>query len=190
MDVKKANILEYENQFADTLAVQVLDKPKLSLWMVLIPFIFIFYMYDLQKFKAGRKTFAEHYLVSRIRALDEAAEVVTRNKEPDILKLAGLSDVPVDIRGHQAEVLALLVNHYVILLRSDGEDYESLIRSAYRDQTNYLLFINRLNQAEKKRDSALQPHLQKTHEDIESVVNTIQQQSEKLRRESAQMIFT
>lgn len=181
--------MEHEEQFAHTLAVHVLDKPKLSLWMILIPIIFVFYFYQLQKFTAGRKTFVEHYLISRKRSLDEAFEAVTSGKDPDIGKLAGLSDVPEDIRTHQARVFSILVDHYITLLRSDGDDFASLVQSAYKSLSHYLLYLNSLNNAEKDRDNALKPHLEKTQEGIDAVVKNIEFHSEKLRREIAEKIF-
>ena len=73
---KYALIMEHEEQFAHALAVHVLDKPRLSIWMILIPIIFVFYFYQVQKFKTGRTTFVEHYLVSRKSALQEAMTAV------------------------------------------------------------------------------------------------------------------
>ena len=186
---KHTLILEHERQFANILASHVLDKPELSIWMIIIPIIFVFYFYKFQKFIDGRKTFAEHYLVSRKRALDEAVEVVSTGREPDIENLATLSDVPDSFRGQQAEVFAVLVEHFMKLLRLDGEDFASLVKSAYGDRMNYLLFLNRLNRAEKEVNTALEPHLQKTLEGVNSIMNTIELQSEKLRRENAERFF-
>jgi hypothetical protein len=186
---KKNLIIQHEELFANTLALKVLEKPKLSVWMILIPIIFVFYFYQYQKFLTGRKMFAEHYLVSRKRALDEAVKVVQTGREPDIGGMAKMSEVPDDIRDKQSKVLSILVEHYVKLLQSDGEVYESLVRSAYQNSSSYLLFLNSLNQAEKDVNRALTPHLQKQHNEISSVVDAIDVQSEILRRESAGKIF-
>jgi len=42
LDHKKELILRYEEKFADSVAVSVIDKPKLSTWMILIPILFIY----------------------------------------------------------------------------------------------------------------------------------------------------
>ena len=186
---KKALILEHETAFARNLATYVIDRPKLSVWMILIPILFVYYFYRFQRYAEGRKTFAEHYLMSRTRALDEAFHALNSGREPDIDHLARLSDVPDAIRPFQADVIRVLVNHFVSLLRTDGDDFETLVRSAYRDRTNYLLFLNRLNQTEKEVYTGLTSHLRETQEEVNTVVRTIELQSEKLRREEAERIL-
>jgi hypothetical protein len=186
---KHVIILENEKRFADALAVLVLDKPKLSVWMILIPIIFVYYFYRLQKFSNGRTAFAENYMISRKRALNEALAVIQTGKEPDIDKLVKLSSLPEDVRKQNAALLALLVSHYTDLLRSDGDNFESLVQSAYRSRTNYLLFNNQLNQVEKTLNSTLMPHLDGTLEGVNDIVSAIERHSEKLRRDHAEAIF-
>ena len=187
---KSVLILEHEKKLADILALQVLDRPQLSVWMILIPIIFVYYFYQYQKFTNDRKMFAEHYLISRKHALDEAVEVINTGRKPDTIKLAKLSDVPDDALEQQAEMLAVLVEHYATLLGSDGEDFESLVRSAYSSRSGYLLFLNHLNQAEKAVNKVLKPHLKKSFEGIDDTVSNIESWSEKLRREEAENIFS
>lgn len=133
--------------------------------------------------------FAENYLISRKRALNEALEVVKTGKEPDIDELAKLSDFQEDVHKRLAKLLGILVEHYTNLLRSEGESLESLVRSAYRNRTNYLLYVNQLNQAEKVLNATITPHLSKTQEGVNNIISTIEHYSEKLRRDSAEMIF-
>jgi hypothetical protein len=186
---KSTLILEQEEKFAITLAAQVMDKPRLSLWMILIPIFFVFYFNDLNKYKNGCKKFAEHYMIDKKRALTEAVEVVSKGREPDIRALANLSNMNSNIREKQAKILAVLVEHYIILLNAHGEDFASLIRTAYGTQTDYLLFLNRLNQAEIEVNKALKPDLQKSHEGINDIVSRMEDLSARLRRETAESIF-
>lgn len=189
-DRKYAIIMEHEKEFAHMLASRVLDRPQLSLWMILIPIIFVFYFFQLQKFSTGRSSFAGHYLVSRKRALDEALRAVKSDTNPDITMLASLSDVPHDTRPQQAKVISILVDHYRTLLQSDGDDIAYLITSAYGNLTGFLLFLNSLSNAEKDRDAALKPYLKKTQEGIDDIVSRIETLSEQLRREVAEKIFS
>lgn len=184
---KKELILNHEIAFAAHLARQVVQKPKLSVWMILIPIIFVFYFYQLQRYSEGRTKFIEHYLMSRRRVLDEAAALVTSDAKPDITRLAAQSDVPEEARGLQAEVLTLLVEHFANLLRAEGEDFDALVRHAYRVRTNYLLVMNRLNQAEKAVYTAVVSRLEE--EAAGTVVKTIEAASETFRREEAERIF-
>jgi hypothetical protein len=186
---KSVLILEQEEQFSITLAAQVMDKPRLSLWMILIPIFFIYYFNDLNKYKNGCRQFVEHYIIDKKRAMNEAVEVVTSGREIDIPALADLSNMSSKAREKQAQVLAVLVEHYIILLNARGEDYPSLIRNAYGTLTDYLLFLNHLNQAEKEVNKALTPDLRKSHEGINDIVSRMEDVSARLRRETAESIF-
>ncbi len=191
IEEKRRLILEHETWFAKTLAQRVIKGPKLSIWMILIPIIFIFYFFQLQKVADGRKEFVENYLKSRVRALDAAVTELRTGQRPDTLEMARLSDVPEDIRPMQAEFSDVLLKHYLGLLRADGEDFTSLVRAAYRDKANLLLVYNRLNQAEEKVDAALKPRLEqeKALEDVSNTINAIEAESEALRREIAEDLF-
>jgi predicted transposase YbfD/YdcC len=189
IDKKQELILNYEEQFANQLASYVIAKPKLTLWIILIPIFIVFYIMQLQKCVNGRRNFAEHYILDKKRALGEAVEIVRTGRDPDIKKLADLSDAPESTRKERTEVLSVLVEHFKNLLLSDGEDFDSLVRSVYNDRTNYLLFLNRLSKAEKKFNKAIKPHLKEEHSGINGVVDAMELESEKLRRESAERIF-
>jgi hypothetical protein len=186
---KSAIILEQEEKFAVTLAAQVINKPQLSLWMILIPIFFVFYFNNLSKYRNGCKQFAENYIIDKKRALNEAVEVVDRGREPDIRALAELSNMNNKAREKQVNVLEVLVEHYTSLLNSDGEDFASLIRAAYGTLTNYLLFLNHLNQAEKEVNKALKPDLEKSLEGVNDIVSSMEDLSARLRRETAESIF-
>jgi hypothetical protein len=186
---KKRIILAYEERFADSLALQVLDRPRLSVWMILIPVIFVYYFFQYQKFVTGRKDFTEHYLVSLRRALDEAFDSIREHRDPDITGIAELSDVLEDVLPYQADLLAVRVEHYTKLLLADGDTFEDLLRAAYRSATDLLLFFNRLCQAEQQVNKALLPHLEKNIDGIHSVIGRIEQQSDNLRRDSVNIIF-
>jgi hypothetical protein len=186
---KSALILEQEKEFALTLAAQVLNKPQLSLWMILIPIFFVFHFNDLSKYKSGLKIFADNYIIEKKRALNEAVETVNKDREPDIRGLAGLPNMNSATREKHEHLMTVLVEHYTIMLNSEGEDFSSLIRSAYGSLTDYLLFLNRLNKAEKEINRALKPDIKGPGEEINDIVSRMESMSEKLRRESAENIF-
>jgi hypothetical protein len=188
-EAKRLLILEHETWFAEALASRVLARPKLSVWMILIPIIFVYYFYQFQKVTEGRKQFAAHYLKSRVRALDAAVQALDTGEKPDAESLASLSDVPEEVRPLQAEFLSILVEHYTGLLQAEGGDFASLVRSSCRNRTNYLLLLNRLTQAEGKVNEALKPQLEKTHAEVEGVIRAVEAESESIRRELAETIF-
>lgn len=189
MQEKINGILHAEELFAKRLALKVIERPKLSIWMILIPIIFLHYFYRFQKFNTGQKRFVENYMISIRRALNEAVEVVENGKKPDPGSMASMSDVPEAVRKKQADVYAVMLEHYIDLLRSKGDDVAALIRRVYQKRTNYLLFLNRLNRVEKDRNSALKPLLYETTDGVNEIVEQMERFSEILRREMAEKIF-
>ena len=186
---KKVIILSAEEEFAYKLAKMVLVKPKLSVWMILIPIIVIFHMYRHKKVVSGQKEFAENYLISRKRALNEALQACESERNADIGKIVELADIPLDTKEVYAEWLTLLVAHYQDLIMVEGNNFGKLIKSAYKSRSGYLLFLNRLNQVEKNFNSALKPHLYQTTEAVDEIVASMEKNSEELRRIQAKKIF-
>jgi len=186
---KATFILKHEEIFADSLALCVVDKPQLNVWMILVPIIFVYFFYRYQRFSSGRKAFAENYMIGRKRAINEALLAVGSDKDPDADAMARLSNLPDGAHQKYAALLSILMDHYIDLLSSDGNDFNALIRSVYKRRANYLLFMNRLNQAEKVLNVALKPHLSATTENVDEIINVIETNSEKLRRETAERIF-
>jgi hypothetical protein len=189
LDYKKELILRYEEKFADSVAVSVIDKPKLSTWMILIPILFIYYFYRLKKFADGRKEFARHFILTRKRSLEEAAASLESGGKPDVEALVNMSSAPGSTHADYREWLKVLLDHYQYLLRSEGDSFETLIRSAYKTRTNYLLFINHLNRVERQFNTALKPSLKETTEEVNNIVTAIEQRCEDLRRRDAENFF-
>ena len=179
----------HERQFAHLLSLQVIDRPTLSVWMILIPIIFVHYFYRFNKFNTGRKEFAKNYLVSRLRALEESLRVSETGHKPDIEKLTAQASLPKNALPAYRELLRVLIDHYADLLRARGETYEELVRSAYGNRSSFLLFVNGLNKVEKNLDSALKPDMEEVTEGFDEVVALIERFSDKLRREDAERIF-
>jgi hypothetical protein len=185
---KKELILKSEVLFAGLLAREVLATPKMNIWMILIPFILIYHIYQARRVADGRKVFIQNYLRSRERALEEGVQCVEKGTKPVIEKMLAGADLPESARKPFMEFFLFLTGHYVDLLRSDGTDMESLIRSAYQNRMNYLLFLQRLNQAEKVLNEALRPHITGTA-GVDEVLETMETASQRLRREYAAAVF-
>lgn len=157
--------------------------------MILIPIIFVHYFYRFNKFNTGRKAFTKNYLVSRLRAMEEGLRIAETGQKPDIEKLAALASLPKESIPAYRDLLRILIEHYTDLLRADGDTYAEMVRSAYAKQSNFLLFVNRLNKAEKILDQALKPEMEDDTEGFDEIVARIERKSEELRREYAQQIF-
>ncbi len=182
MDNKEL-VLAYEKKFAALLANQILVKPKLSAWMIFIPFIFIFYFQDFSAYKKQRKEFLANWLLSRKKALNEAEEAIDEGRKPDMKRLADQAKLKVKVTDKYEDLLKVMAKHYTLLLNAKGDTYEALVRSAYGNhQGEFLFFINLLSDAEKNLNKALIPQLRKTEEGVGATIKKIEKGSDKLRR--------
>jgi len=186
---KKELILQHEIKFANTIATEVIDKPILSLWMILIPVFFVFYFYKLKQFAEGRKAFVEHFMVTCQRTLEEAFAAVESDRKPDVNKIVKMSSAPEETFPAYAQWIKVLAEHYLDLLNAKGDHIDSLIMATFKNRTNYLLTLNRLNEVEKEFNNALKPHLYKNIEGVDDIVTVIEQWAHKIRRQEASRIF-
>ena len=186
---KRDMILARETAFAKAVAGVVIDKPTLSLWMILIPVIFVHFFYRLNKYSQGTKDFTRQFLLSRERSLNESLEALESNKKPDTNKVRQMATIPEGTSKAYVGWLKVMMDHYSDLLASEGESYEEMVRLVYRNRTNYLLFLNSLGEAEKAFDNALKPHLKKDTNGVNDIVNKMEACTTRLRREEASKIF-
>lgn len=186
---KKGLILGFEERLAFELSKEVMEAPKLSFWVIFIPIFLIYHIFQHKKVVEGRRAFARNYLVTRKQALEESGEIVKRSRRPRVPELVRDSGLPAEARGPYGELLTLLVEHYVDLLRAEGSDFESLVRSAYRTRTNYLLFVSRLTRCEQTLNRALVPRLVNQVSGAGDVVRRMDAALEKLQRERIFRIF-
>ncbi len=188
-DDKKKLIQTHERELAVSVSSRVIEKPKLTIWMILVPVIFVYFFYRLQKYSEGRKEFAEQFLISRQRALDEAFSAVQSGKPPDSIKLCRMSSVPTPIYAEYRAWLDVLIEHYMELLMANGENIFELIRGVYKNKTNYLLFINQLNTVEKIFNGALIPHLPESIDGGQQIMSLMETCCDDWRRQQADLIF-
>lgn len=188
--LKKEWILDHERCFARDLANAVIDLPKLSLWMILIPIFLVYHIHRHNHAVKGRSAFAEHYLLSRDRSLQEAADALAQQRPPDINGVVAMAvDLPHAARSAYGEWIAVLMRHYADLLQADGTEFKALVRSVYRNRSAYLLHLNQLNQLEKSLNTALRNHVDSTARDVAETIARIEACSAELRRIQAESFF-
>lgn len=188
---KKQHILEHESNLARQLAAMVLDKPKPPIWMIFVPVFFVFFVQKMNQYKSGLKDFVENYLKSRRRALEAALEAEETGIPTDLATLAQtMGNIPDPAKPLFAEWMEVLIDHYRLLLASQGNSHAALVRSGYRSKTNFLLFCNSLNKAENAYSRALLPELDGDNQDICHVIEKIDACVTDLRRREADTIFS
>ena len=187
---QKKLILDQERKFAAQLCRYVLNKPMLNSWMILIPFIFIFYFQDLAKYKKGKRGFTENFLLTRNKTLDEVEQALTENRKIDVESIAKQASISSKAGGKYAEVMAVLAEHYSVLLKGGrGATYEEMLKSAYGNRKKYMIYLEKIDRAEKALNKALRPELEKSTEGVADIVSTIERYSEKIRLNDAKEFF-
>lgn len=185
---KKDLILGFERIFASQIGGAALERPVVSFWMVLIPILFLYFIYRMQKYKRGRVKFNEDFMITRNRAMDLSVEAIQNGLKPDINHVVGKSNLPDELAKPYGLWVRALVEYYTDLLAANGDRFETLVRAAYGNRTNFLLVLNRLSGAEKEFYSALKPQLAET-EGAAAIIATIEEKARQLRRELAERIF-
>jgi hypothetical protein len=185
---KKDLILQRELAFANAIGAAVFEKPRVSFWMVFIPILFLYFIYRMQRFKSGRMKFDEEFMSTRRRAMDVALEAADAKGRPDMGEVARSSSLPEALQKPYAAWMNALVEYYMDLLAAEGDSFEVLVRAAYRNRTDYLLTLNRLNTVEKEFYTALRPHMGAA-EGAADIIATIESRSRQLRRALAEQIF-
>lgn len=187
-------IWNQENQFAYKIAKQVLQKPKISVWLVLIPILFLYYAHKIQQYKAAVHDFSKGVMRSKILALDSAkAEIDSGKKNLDFQDAFLSSDLESSpnvkrVCEKQIAEVELLKSHYKKLLGQQGSNYQSLIRKTYRTGAGYRIFLTQLAQAEKAvHDAVLRAY--HPNEDAQNVTKKMQKIAQALREEEIKSFF-
>lgn len=164
---EKYDILkEKERVRAFALARSVIQRPEISLWMILLPILFIFHAFQIQKYKNGMQAFADNIVRTKFRALDFAKETLIEKKAPemDVESCFPALDMKDEVMRRvcekQTEEIRILYRHYRALLEAEGSDYESLLKNVYTDSGKYLVFLNSLEKAEEEVNKYVVRHFQ------------------------------
>ena len=189
INTNKELIDEHEQAFAFELSAGIFEKPRMTVWMILIPIFIVYHIFRHNRYVDGRRQFTEHYLSSRRHALDAAARVAADGGRIDFDDLAKRSNVPEHSIETFSAWMQVLAEHYTALLTASGESAEDLVRSAYQNRTNYLLTLNRLNQTESSLNTAIKSEVAETSDGVDEVIAKMEFFTENMRREMADQIF-
>lgn len=161
MQTKHGIILSYEESFARAVATKMIIMKPLSVWHLLIPFVFAF---DFFQRKRDTEIFTKNFLFTKKLALDAAVAInqgedrqsqlaKIENETRDRLTLQKLYSWGI----HQGQVkgVNLLIDHYSKLLEAEGDSYQSLVKNAYQTRDNYEAFLHQLTVIEKEIDRAV-----------------------------------
>ncbi len=185
---RKELIGDWERGLANAVGAKVFEKPQASFWMIVLPILFLYFLYRMQKYKTGRLRFEEEFLRTRRLALDLAEAALASGGKADLeaaVRGAGLID---RLERPYAAWLRELVEFYMDLLKVEGARFEELVRAAFRNRAELLLRLNRLNRVEQEFYRALRPTLADT-EGAHEILRVMAEEIERLRREMAGRVF-
>lgn len=188
---KKGVILAHETEHARQLALHVIEKPVPRVWMIFIPIFFVFYFWKLKQYERGLKEFAENHLLPRRRMLEAVFAAETENLPVDFASLVGLNGgLDENVRALCREWLEVLDGHFRLLFAAQGDNYPALVRSAYRNKSNYQLFCRRLGNAETACNLALLPKIDGDTTILHQITQTMAEGMSTLRKKETEEIFS
>ena len=193
---KFKTILAHEQTQANAVALKATQSKPLSVWEVLIPVVFILaYM----KSKERRQLFAQNLLFTKKAALEAARDMMIQSQTKgaalmriDLQTKQLLDAVPAGmysdaIRREQLREIEFLIDHYLKLLRADGQDYCALVLSAYPQRKDYLDFQQALSALEELVSQAARRTLGEQTDT--AMLGRIESATEELRSAEIQKIF-
>lgn len=186
---KKNLILVQERQFCHRVSAEIIEKPKLGIWMILIPVFFVFYFWQLSRYSEGRKEFAENFLITRERVLNSCYDAVMKQSPTDLQELTLADDVPTDARDEYHDWLANLSSLYQTLLLAEGSSFEELVRNGYPTRKDYRTICDKLNSSERAFNMALKPGIELDDAEALTIMRQIESVTEKLRLQSIREIY-
>ncbi len=153
---RHAMILHQERVLSYELAKVMIKKPKVSVWMVMLPLLFLFFIQDVRKYKAGIRDFADGFFKNKKIALDLALkaileDVAFKDTLADFASNIGpVSAEQLTLHEKQFNEIAFLMMHYQGLLTGNGGTYEALIKNKYGSAAEYQRFLNALADLERE----------------------------------------
>ena len=160
---KQAIISLHERKFFAALTESVLEKPVLSVWMILIPFLIIDFMQRQKKYRQWRDTFQQGLLFTKLQALEAATALVAGLPAATFeAELVGkvrrnpLAEAPLQ-RLYQAQLneICLLTKHYCRLLSTNAFDYAAMARAAYRPEEFEVFLIELAHREQIVNEAAI-----------------------------------
>jgi len=187
-------IVAAEEQFAREVTLGVIVQRSMTVWHYIIPGMFII---DFLRRGSAISQYTKHFMFPRKLALDAARALmegqdktsVTSQIENDISTwLNSLNLYSQELLHAQAVVVDLLMDHYLKLLRTDGDTYLFLLKNAYRNREDFKALIDELTSAEEEVDGKIIEKLGK-NKNLKEKLLAEQQQVAKRRQKIMDEIF-
>ncbi len=190
LEDKKALILDEEHLFCRRLSAAVIEKPTLSIWMILIPVFFVFYFWHYSRYTNARKEFSQNYLITRQRALDASFTALMRNQVIELAPLLEAEDVPLSSRPAYHDWLIVLTDHYLLLLQCKADSFQNMIREVYQSRKAYHSFQRRLTIVETGFTASIEPSVEEDDSEVKIIIEKIKTETQRLRQQELQEVYS
>jgi len=185
---KRDIILTHELAFANEIGTALFEKPKVSVWMIFIPILFLYFIFRMQKFKNDRMKFSTEFMAARHEAMAMAFDASAAKGLAGNESVKRSAKLPEPLQEPYGLWIRDLSSLYLDLLSADGNDFDALVRTAYRTRAKYLDTLHRVNESEKGFYTALRPLMAEV-QGIEAIIATLESESWRLHRAAADRIF-
>lgn len=198
IDRKYDFIRSQERRLAQAVAKGVVKFPDIAVWSFTMPVILLFTFLE---YRRNTEIVTLNFLFTKKLALNAAHDMI-KNGQPRQDVLAQIDDKTTDVlasdkqgvysektRRKQMNEVDLLLDHYLKLLKAEGESYESLVRDAYQTQESYETFLHELTLAERAVNRAAIQIEGKTRTTSE-LISKMETMADWIRREEAKKIFS
>lgn len=191
---RHALLWQREQVVGYALAKELVTKPQVTVWMIMLPLLFLFFIQDLKKYKAGIRGFADGFLKNKKIALDLALKAIQEDASLDRTLADFASEsrpedpVYADLLDIQMREIACLANHYQRLMQGSGRSYEALVQQTYGSAAKYHQFLDKLFSLE---DAVLQAafDIQPPEGEAQTLAGQMQIAARRIRREAAEKMF-
>lgn len=198
IDTKYNIIRSRERRLAKAVAKSVVKFPEITVWAFIIPIVFLFIFL---KYRRTLEIVTLNFLFTKKLALNAARDMIKNGQHRQEV-LAWIDDKTTDvlasdkqgvysekIRRKQMNEVDLLLDHYLKLLKAEGNSYESLVKDAYQTQESYEAFLHQLTLAERAVNRAAIQTVGKT-ETTSELISKMETMTDGIRRKEAEKIFT
>ncbi len=181
-------ILAHEERFAYRLGMEVIQKPEVSVWMILIPLLLLHHMIKINQYKTDIRSFAEKIMIPKKKALDKAYDEAATGRKiryqvRDYFSGMALnSEQDKVLAEKQVRVIQVMEAHYSALLKTSGQSFEEIFKKVYRNRSRYRNYLSDLEKKEKALNEFIQNNIHTSAESRE-VIREIEKSCRRLREE-------
>jgi hypothetical protein len=187
-------IVSAEEQFAREVTLGIIVTRPLTVWHYIIPGMFVI---DFLRRGSAIRQYTKHFMFPRKVALNGAMAVI-REEDKDSLNthmrdnirrwLESLNLYSPDLFQAHLRLVELLAEHYLKLLKANGDTFYLLIENAYRDRDRFKQCVETITAAENEVDRQVIEKLSGNPK-VQEKITAEQQQIAKRRRKIMDDIF-